>query len=198
MQEHTPTGAEGRPALRRALAWLLAPPPDETVTWIDRATTFVSRIAMLLIVVIVGIIFFEVTMRYVFFSPTLWVNEMSLWLGSMIYLLAGVYTMQRRGHIRITVVYDAVSRRVRRVFDFLALLVVLVYAFAMIYASWDVALDTLLRWEKFGTAWDPPIPATVKPLVLIATFLVAVQAVNNFIIDVHEDKPERPLAPDAD
>ena len=198
MQEHTPTGAEGRPAPRRALAWLLAPPPDETVTWIDRATTFVSRIAMLLIVVIVGIIFFEVTMRYVFFSPTLWVNEMSLWLGSMIYLLAGVYTMQRRGHIRITVVYDAVSRRVRRVFDFLALLVVLVYAFAMIYASWDVALDTLLRWEKFGTAWDPPIPATVKPLVLIATFLVAVQAVNNFIIDVHKDKPERPLAPDAD
>ena len=87
------------------------------VTWIDRATTFVSRFAMFLIVVIVGIIFFEVTMRYVFFSPTLWVNEMSLWLGSMIYLLAGVYTMQRRGHIRITVVYDAVSRRVQRVFD---------------------------------------------------------------------------------
>ena len=40
-------------AVRSALAWLLAPPPDETVTWIDRATTFVSRLAMALIVYII-------------------------------------------------------------------------------------------------------------------------------------------------
>lgn len=189
VQESHPGSAGSPPAVRLALMWLFAPPPDEKVTWVDRITTLVSRVAMLLIVVIVGIIFFEVTMRYVFFSPTLWVNEMSLWLGSMIYLLAGVYTMQRRGHIRITAVYDLVSRKVQRMFDFMALLVVVVYAFAMIRASWDVALDTLLRWEKFGTAWDPPIPATVKPLVLIATFLVAVQAVGRQ--QFHHRRPQR-------
>ena len=132
------------------LGWLLAPPPDETATIVDRVTTVMSRAAMFLVVFIVAIIFFEVAMRYVFVSPTLWVNELSLWLGSIIYLLAGVYAMQRRAHIRITAIYDIVPRNVQRVFDLLSLLVIVLFAFAMVYASWDVALDTLLRWERFG------------------------------------------------
>ena len=176
------------------LGWLLAPPPDETATIVDRVTTVMSRAAMFLVVFIVAIIFFEVVMRYVFVSPTLWVNELSLWLGSIIYLLAGVYAMQRRAHIRITAIYDIVPRNVQRVFDLLSLLVIVLFAFAMVYASWDVALDTLLRWERFGTAWDPPIPATIKPLVLIATTLIVVQAFSNFVIDIRKEKGERPSA----
>ena len=169
---------------RRLLRWFVARPDNETVTFVDRFVSFVSRVAMLLTVIVVVITFYEVIMRYIFFSPTLWVNELSLWLGSMIFLIAGVYAMQRRSHIRITAVYDIVPHRVQRIFDFVSMLVVVAYAALMILAGFPVALDTLLRWERFGTFWNPPIPATVKPLVLIATFLVAVQAVNNFIVDL--------------
>ena len=73
----------------------------EARSWIDYISLGISRVAMLLVAVIVAIMFFEVVMRYVFERPTLWVNEMSLWLGGAIYLLAGVYVMQQRGHIRI-------------------------------------------------------------------------------------------------
>ena len=72
--------------------------------------------------------FFEVVMRYLFASPTLWVNELTLWLGSIVYLAAGLYTMQRRAHIRITAVYDIVSPNVRLFFDYLAIFVLVVYA----------------------------------------------------------------------
>ena len=41
----------------------------------------------------------------------------------------------------------------------------------------------LMRWEKFGTAWDPPIPATVKPLILIVLVMIAVQAISNLVHD---------------
>ena len=39
---------------------------------------------------IVAIIFYEVFMRYILFKPTLWVNEMSLWIGGMIYVTSGL------------------------------------------------------------------------------------------------------------
>ena len=46
--------------------------------------------------------------------------------------------------------------------------------------------DKLLRMETFGTAWDPPIPATIKPAILIIIVLVALQAISNLIADWHK------------
>ena len=41
----------------------------------------------------------------------------------------------------------------------------------------------MMRMETFGTAWDPPIPATVKPAILFIILLVTIQAVSNLIAD---------------
>ena len=57
---------------------------------LDLITWSISRVAMWLPAFIVSIIFFEVVMRYVFERPTLWVNEMSLWVAGAIYLTAGL------------------------------------------------------------------------------------------------------------
>ena len=168
---------------RGVLIWLIAAPDNETVSFIDRITTFFSRIVMVLIILAVAVTFYEVVSRYVFQSPTLWANEMTLWAGSIIFLTAGVFAMQRRSHIRITAVYDLMPRRLQVACDFVSALVVVAYAAIMIYASFNIVLKTFLAWERFGTFWNPPIPATIKPLVLIATLLVALQAVNNFILD---------------
>lgn len=163
--------------------WLTARSETESFTFVDRFNSVVCRLAMMLTAVAVIITFYEVVMRYVFFSPTLWVNELTLWLGSVIFLLAGVYAMQRRSHIRITAVYDIMPPRLQYFCDIVSTLVVVAYAGLMIFASYEIAWKTLITWERFGTFWNPPIPATVKPLVLIATLLVAVQAVNNLIVD---------------
>ena len=149
--------------LRGLLVWVFGRPDNRLVTPVDRIVSVVSRLTMFLTVIVVAITFYEVVMRYLFQSPTLWVNELTLWLGSVIFLMAGAYTMQRRAHIRITAVYDIVPRTVRLVFDIVAVLVVVAYAAMMIWAGFDVAFDTLMRWERFGTFWNPPIPATVKP-----------------------------------
>lgn len=183
MDKQSPRPDQTGSLLRRLAEWFVARPPEATVTWIDRFNTFVCRIAMLLTAVAVIITFYEVVMRYIFGKPTLWVNEMTLWMGSVIFLMAGVYAMQRRSHIRITAVYDIMPPRLKLACDALSTLVVVAYATAMIAAGFKVAWSTLISWERFGTFWNPPIPATVKPLVLIATALVAAQAVNNLLVD---------------
>jgi TRAP-type C4-dicarboxylate transport system permease small subunit len=160
----------------------------EVTGWFDRIAIAISRVAMLLVAVIVAIIFYEVVMRYVFLKPTLWVNEMSLWLGGMIYLLAGLYVMQQRGHIRIFILYDICPRWLQRAFDVLSTLLICIFAAAVVYGGSLEAWQKVMRWETFGTAWDPPIPATMKPLILITVTLVAMQAVSNLIADWHHEK----------
>jgi len=175
--------------------YVTARPDNERVTLFDRIVTSVSRIAMFLILVGVLITFYEVVMRYLFSSPTLWVNELTLWLGSVVYLAAGVYTMQRRAHIRITAVYDVVPPGVRLAFDYLAVFALVVYAVLMLIGGYDVAWEALSTWERFGTVFNPPIPATVKPLVLIVTAVVALGILNNLLVDWYgrgTDDPGRP------
>lgn len=152
-------------------------------TFVDRVTIAISRVAMLLFGIIVVATFYEVVMRYLFGSPTIWANELSLMVAGIGYLFAGVYAMQRREHIRITPLYDLAPPALKRVFDALALFCILAFAVGMVVGGWTSAWRSLSTFERFGTAWDPPIPALLKPLILVATVLVAIQALNNFLVD---------------
>lgn len=150
---------------------------------VDNFTWTFSRIAMWAPALIVLIIFYEVILRYIFLSPTLWVNEASLWLGGFIYVSAGLYAMQQRSHIRIFIIYDVVPLWLRRVFDIISTICVFFFAFWLIWGGYDEAVVKFFRWERFGTAFDPPIPATNKPLILITLALLSLQATSNLVRD---------------
>lgn len=165
----------------------------EVTGWIDRISLGISRVAMFMTAFVVAIIFYEVVMRYIFESPTLWVNEMSLWVAGMIYLFAGLYVMQQRGHISIYILYDMSPLWLQRVFDVLSTLFTCAFAAALVWGGFNEAWAKMMRWETFGTAFDPPIPATMKPLILIIVVLTALQMVMNLINDWN--RPRRPHDP---
>ena len=155
----------------------------EITGWVDRLNWLFSRVSLWLVAAIIGIMAFEVVMRYVFERPTLWANELSLWLAGMVYLFAGLYAMQQRSHIRIFVLYDIAPRWLRKLFDVISTLCIVLFAAAVVYGGYDEAKAKLLRWETFGTAFDPPIPATMKPLVLLTVIVLAIQAISNLFHD---------------
>ncbi len=149
----------------------------------DIVSLVLGRIAMILIAFVVVVMFYEVVVRYVFERPTLWANELSLWMAGFVFLLAGLYAMQQRSHIRIYVIYDLMPRWMQKASDILSVLLIWLFAFAMIWGGFNEARDKFNRWETLGTAFDPPIPATVKPVLLILVVLVALQALSNLIAD---------------
>ena len=170
----------------------------ERTGWVDYVTWSFSRVAMWAPAFIVLIIFYEVVLRYVFQSPTLWVNEMSLWVAGGIYLTAGLYALQQRSHIRIFIIYDLAPRWLRKVCDSLSVFCVCVFAFAVIWGGYGEAKAKLLRWETFGTAFDPPIPATIKPLILLTLLLLAIQAVSNLYYDWNREPESHDPAIDVE
>jgi TRAP-type C4-dicarboxylate transport system permease small subunit len=156
--------------------------------WMDRISLVISRICMVAVAVIVAVMFYEVVVRYVFEAPTLWANELSLWMAGFVFLLSGLYAMQQRSHIRIYIIYDMFPRSLQRACDVISTVLILLFIVAVLYGGFIEAWDKLMRWETFGTAFDPPIPATIKPAVLVVLVLVGLQAVSNLIYDWSSEK----------
>ncbi len=158
----------------------IEPPPRG---FADIFSLVCSRLAMLGIVFVVIVMFYEVVARYVFEKPTLWANEFSLWMAGFIFLLAGLYAMQQRSHIRIYIIYDIMPRWAQKAADCVSVLLIWVFAAALVWGGFTEAWTKLLRWEAFGTAWNPPIPGTIKPAILGIIVLVALQSLSNLIAD---------------
>ncbi|MBY8976942.1 TRAP transporter small permease [Rhodobacteraceae bacterium NNCM2] len=172
--------------------------PMEFQDWrpIDRFSLFIGRVTMMLILSMTLVMLYEVFLRYAIEAPTLWANELTLWIAGFVFLFSGLYAMQQRCHIRIFLLYDVMPRWVQRVFDMIWAGLIVIFAFFMIYGSYhQVFVTKFYKWEMFGTAFDPPIPATVQPMVLIVISLIALQAVVNVISDWNLEQVEH-LSPD--
>ena len=62
------------------------------------------------------------------------------------------------------------------------------FAACLVWGSYSqVFVAKFYNWQTFGTAFDPPLPATIQPIILITVVLVSVQALANLIADWNKD-----------
>jgi TRAP-type C4-dicarboxylate transport system permease small subunit len=107
--------------------------------------------------------------------------------------------MQQRCHIRIFILYDLFPRWLQRTCDIISAGLIVAFAFFLVYGSFkQVFVTKFYKWEMFGTAFDPPIPATIQPAVLILVSLIALQAVINLISDWNRAPTIHTAADDID
>ena len=175
--------------------------PMEYQQWcgIDRVALFIGRVTMILIISMTAVMLYEVFLRYVLEKPTLWANELTLWIGGFVFLCSGIYAMQQRCHIRIFMLYDIVPRWVQHIFDVISTTLLVIFTFFLVYGSfYQVFVIKFYRWEMFGTAFDPPIPATIQPMILITTTLIALQAIINLVADWNQEPTIHSAADDID
>ncbi len=175
--------------------------PMEFQDWrpIDRFALFVGRITMILIVSMTIVMLYEVFLRYVFEAPTLWANELTLWIAGFVFLLSGLYAMQQRCHIRIFLLYDVVPRWMQHMFDVISVVLIWFFTFWLVFGSFkQIFVRKFYHWEMFGTAFDPPIPATLQPMILIMVTLIAIQATINLISDWNKMPSEHQALTDMD
>jgi len=135
-----------------------------------------------------SVMLYEVFVRYAIEKPTLWANELTLWIGGFVFMLSGVYAMQQRSHIRIFIIYDVLPRWLQHACDVIWVALLWFFAFCLVFGSYkQVFINKFYKWQTFGTAFDPPIPATIQPTILIVICLIAVQALLNLIADWNKD-----------
>lgn len=167
----------------------LAPQPEEIIlrTPLDRLINSVGSAIAWLALIAMAISVWEVVMRYAFDSPTSWVHETVIFLIACIFALGGPFALARDKHIRIRIVYDMASPRLRRIFDIFNSVVTLLFTAGMSYAAyvmfWRASHNPTGDWqlERSGTSWNPPFPALTKGVILLAVAIMMVQAVFHIV-----------------
>jgi len=119
---------------------------------------------------------YEVVMRYVFNAPTVWVHELTIALSAAAFIVSGGYSMQRREHIRITVVLDILPERVRKVLDAVNSLLSIYFLGALALGAAFQARLSLQVGETTGTAANLPTPVILKTLLTLGAILMLLQA----------------------
>ncbi|MFD2664472.1 MULTISPECIES: TRAP transporter small permease subunit [Halomonas] len=167
---------EGDPAAAEAS------PPDPARNAFDRAIMGGGRVAAWLVLIAMAISVYEVIMRYGFGSPTSWVHESVVMLVAVSFALGGPATLACNRHIRVRVIYDSAGPRLRLWLDRFNDLVTFGFCLAMSYAAfvmfWGASHNPLGEWqlERSGTSWNPPFPALVKGVILLALAIMCIQA----------------------
>ena len=145
--------------------------------WIDRA----GIVFAIGIVVAMLILIQEVILRYVFNAPTIWAHETTIFLSGMAFVYGGLYCAARDKHIRVVLIYDTLSPRLRRVFDVVISVISAAASGMFAWAAWQMVKraafspDGSFRLERSGSAWDPVYPGLAKVFLCTVLVLLSIQ-----------------------
>jgi len=153
---------------------------------IDSISEWMGKIVRWLCVVLVLVMAYEVTMRYVFDAPTMWAYETSIMIGGSIFALGWAYVHRHKGHIRVDVFYERLSPKGKAIIDVIfASLFLFPLLIVLIDASVSYAWRAWLINEKsVETYWYPPA-APFRTVVAIGFCLFLLQCIAQFVRDLY-------------
>jgi TRAP-type C4-dicarboxylate transport system permease small subunit len=164
------------------------PEPPELSGRFGRAVHLLGKVVATFFLISTAVVLYEIVSRYVFGAPTRWAHETTTFLCACGFLFGGLYALAHDKHIRVVLIYDAVSERVRRWFDVVistvGLIAVLFFAYAAwatVQRSWFAAGTGEIKLETSGSAFDAPYPALIKGLLLVIVVAMAVQFVIHIV-----------------
>lgn len=147
---------------------------------IDGVTLALGGLAGIALLVMTGIVCFEIVSRYLFNEPTYWVTEISTYLlVGMTFL--GLAVAQKGGsHIKVELLANALPERARREMDVIAQWIGLVF---VLFAAWQMAVFNVREfvfdtrdWGLLATPqWIPQTPVTVGLVALALAILADIQ-----------------------
>jgi len=153
----------------------------------DTVNEWVGRILSYLILIIIGVVLFEVTLRYVFNSPTVWVHEMSGLLLMSYIMLGGGYTLLHRSHIKIDIFYERLSPKTRLILDLtIASLLFFCFTGVLLWKGGILAFQSvMIREISPSGVWTGPL-YPFKLLIPVGALLIMVQWVVMLIRDFRQ------------
>ena len=124
------------------------------MNYYDKLVKYSGYLASALFITIGFIVSYEVIMRYVFNSPTIWVNEVSRFLQIWATYLALTYSFHKKDFIRITVIYAKLNESGKKILDFISFIFILIFSSFVVYYGWLIAYDSLKVGRTSSTILD--------------------------------------------
>ncbi len=122
--------------------------------------------------------FLVVVLRYFFAIGFIWLQELSVYLHALVFLLGAAYTLGHDEHVRVDVFYRGMSAGRQRIINALGTVFFLLPSVVLIFwMSWDYVLRSWIGKEASRqTGGLPyPFPPLLKTAILVAAVLLLLQ-----------------------
>lgn len=152
---------------------------EKRVSQFKRFISGCSHFAGIVIFAMAFFVTFEVFSRYLFESPTKWVNELSTFMVVVaIYLaLSGAELMGE--HIRVDLLVDRLNETAQGILQFIVRLATLFFLFYLTWGTIRHVIDSLVYSEVTVTMKWPFFP--VKVICAIGLILFSLQLIVNMV-----------------
>ncbi|UMZ72627.1 TRAP transporter small permease subunit [Natranaerofaba carboxydovora] len=149
---------------------------------IDKINDYAARAVQWFVLILVVTLVYEVIMRYVFNSPTLWSFDVSYMSASIFLMLGMGYTLKEGGHVNIDIIVGNLSRRNQAILNliFFAILFFPLW-FSVLYAFTPNLINSWAIGETAAVGtWRPPI-YPYKTWLYVGMFLLLIQGISEFL-----------------
>lgn len=151
---------------------------------IDWVNDNFGKIICFLIVPMIGVLTYEVIMRYALNAPTNWGHEMTQHLFGGYAALVGAYALRHSAHVSVDVFYIHWSDRTKAIVNLFSWTLFWLFCTILVWRSAMGAWDSILRLDKTPTTWHPPL-YPLKTALPVGAFLLWLQGLARYIRDFH-------------
>lgn len=156
---------------------------SKVLIFMDAISRWAGKFASVFSLLTALVITYEIFVRQVLLSPTVWAAEATVFACGILYLLGGPWTLLEDKHVRVDALYGRLSARGKALVDCLTFFPFSLYLLVMIWATGHYAFESLELRETTMSPWNPPI-WPMKMIMLLALALVFLQGTARFVRDL--------------
>lgn len=164
---------------------------------IDRTSVLFGNLVSILVPLMILALVYEVVSRYFFNAPTLWAQDVSIFLFGYIGLLGGAFVMKEHAHINVDLFYARMKPRTRAVCDLLTGLLIMFFLALVVIYGWREGIKSIQLGLRRPTDWGPPMGHFILA-ISAGGLLLLLQTLAHWIRNLHVALTGRPLDDDVD
>lgn len=124
---------------------------------IKKLNTLMGFLSAIIIVIVSGILLFEVCVRYFLSWPTDWEIELGVMLLIISTFLAAGYTQITRGHVNIEIIDSILPKRFIKWRIFISDIISFLFCAFISYSSWKLFHEAYMEGRMSESSWGPKL-----------------------------------------
>ena len=150
------------------------------ISIIDIFTEYTGKFISIFVIILVLLVGYDVSMRYLFNSGSIAIQELEWHLFSIILLLGSAYTLKHDEHVRLDIFYSSklINDKVRIWFDVLGtLLILLPFCLLIIISAWPFVTQAYIHNEISPDPGGLPARWLIKAAIPLGFFFLLIQGI---------------------
>jgi len=154
---------------------------------LDKILRFITFLTSLSLGILVVLVVYDATMRYLFSEGSTALQELEWHLFDVVILFSIAYTFKNNAHVRVDIFYDKYKEKTKHFVNiFATVFFILPFSALIIYMGYDFVMMSFIQNEASSDPGGLPYRWIVKSFMVISFVLLFIEAFIKLFNDVKE------------